>query len=85
MSPDRFIPARLLRLLALLACLLVVPELHAAIDVLDTMDIVHGRDQSTITIHLNIPVRYKSHAPEYPGALQIARTRVFRRLAADLG
>ena len=69
MSPDRFIPARLPRLLALLACLLVAPELHAAIEVLDTMDVVHGRDRSTITIHLNIPVRYKSHAPESSGDL----------------
>jgi len=69
MSPDRFISARLPRLLALLACLLVAPKLHAAIDVLDTMDVVHGRDQSTITIHLNIPVRYKSHAPESSGDL----------------
>jgi tetratricopeptide (TPR) repeat protein len=69
MIPSHLIPARLLRLLAFVACLLVVPELHAAIDVLDTMDVVHGRDRSTITIHLNIPVRYKSHAPESSGDL----------------
>ena len=69
MKPSHLIPARLLRLLALIACLLVAPELQAAIDVLDTMDVVHGRDQSTITIHLNIPVRYKSHAPESSGDL----------------
>jgi hypothetical protein len=69
MKPCPLIPARLFRLLALIAGLLAAPELHAAIDVLDTMDVVHGSDRSTITIRLNIPVRYKSHAPERSGDL----------------
>jgi len=57
------------RLLCLLYCLFSIPCVHAGIDVLDRIDITRGTDQSTIHIHLNIPVRYKSHAPEHSGDL----------------
>jgi hypothetical protein len=50
-------------------CLLAIPAAHAAIDVLDRMDITHGVDESTIHIYLNIPVSYKLHVPEHSGDL----------------
>ena len=52
------------RLLCLLCWLFSTPAVHAAIDVLDSIDITHGVDESTIHIHLNIPVSYKLHVPE---------------------
>jgi len=51
----------------LLCWLLSCPVAHAAIDVLDRVDITQGADQSTIHIHLNIPVSYRSHAPKHSG------------------
>jgi len=57
------------RLLCLLYCLLVMPCALAGIDVLDRIDITRETDRSTIHIHLNIPVRYKSHAPGQSGDL----------------
>lgn len=55
------------RLLCLLCCLLVTQVTQAAIDVLDRIDVTPGEAESTIHIRLNIPVRYKSHAPERSG------------------
>jgi len=51
----------------LLCCMLVCPATYAAPDVLDRVDITQGDDQSTIHIHLNIPVSYRSHAPKHSG------------------
>lgn len=62
-------PAMHIRLLCLLCWLLATPAAQAAIDVLDRMDITYGVDESTIHIHLNIPVSYKLHAPERTGDL----------------
>ena len=45
------------------------PAAHAAIDVIDRIDITRGVDESTIHIHLNIPVSYKLHVPEHSGDL----------------
>jgi hypothetical protein len=56
-------------LLYLCYCLLVIPCAHAGIEVLDRIDITRGTDRSTIHIHLNIPVRYKSHVPAQSGDL----------------
>jgi tetratricopeptide (TPR) repeat protein len=61
--------ARHIRLLCFLWWLLAIPAAHAAIDVLDRMDITHGVDESTIHIYLNIPVSYKLHVPEHSGDL----------------
>jgi hypothetical protein len=58
-----------IRLLSLLYWLLATPAAQAAIDVLDSMDITHGADESTIHIHLNIPVSYRLHVPEHSGDL----------------
>jgi hypothetical protein len=63
------IPGWHIRLLCLLSWLLATPAAQAAIDVLDRMDITYGADESTIHIHLNIPVNYKLHAPERSGDL----------------
>jgi len=60
---------RHVRLLCLLCWLFSTPAAHAAIDVLDSVDITHGVDESTIHIHLNIPVNYKLHVPEHSGDL----------------
>ena len=61
------INARHIRLPCLLCWLLACRAVHAATDVLDWVDITQGVDQSTIHIHLNIPVSYKSHAPKHSG------------------
>jgi len=58
-----------IRLLYLLCWLLATQTAHAAIDVLDSLDITHGVDESIIHIHLNIPVSYKLHVPEHSGDL----------------
>lgn len=63
------IPGKHIRLLCLLCWLLATQVAHAAIDVLDRMDITHGVGESTIHIHLNIPVSYKLHVPEHSGDL----------------
>jgi hypothetical protein len=49
--------------LASLLILFAVPAL-AQIDVLDSIDVTHQTGQSEIRLHLNIPVRYKSHVPQ---------------------
>lgn len=56
-------------------------DTHAAIDVIDAIDITHGDGQSTIHIRLTIPVSYKSHAPERSGDL----LRIFIEPAPSLG
>ena len=61
--------ARNIQGLCLLCWLLVSPAPQAATDVLDRIDITHGADESTIHIHLNVPVSYKSHAPQRSGDL----------------
>jgi len=58
-----------IRLLYFLCWLLATQTAHAAIDVLDSLDITHGVDESIIHIHLNIPVSYKLHVPEHSGDL----------------
>lgn len=63
------IPGKHIRLLCLLCWLLATQVAHAAIDVLDRMDITDGVDESTIHIYLNIPVSYKLHVPENSGDL----------------
>ena len=63
------IHVRHIRLLCLLCWLFSTPAAHAAIDVLDSVDITHGVHESTIHIHLNIPVSYKLHVPERSGDL----------------
>lgn len=40
---------------------------QAQIDVLDRIDVTPGDEQSEIHIYLNVPVRYKSHAPQNAG------------------
>lgn len=65
-----FIPlARTIRGLCLLYWLLVSPALHAATEVIDRIDITQGTGESVIHIHFNIPISYKSHAPQHSGDL----------------
>lgn len=56
----------LLRILTLFGVLFTVPAL-AQIDVLDSVEVTHQAEQSEIRIHLNIPMRYKSHVPQRSG------------------
>lgn len=69
MKPAHLNPVALARLFWFLCSLPVVSASHAGIEVLDNIEISHDSAQSTIHIHLNIPVRYKSHAPEHSGDL----------------
>jgi tetratricopeptide (TPR) repeat protein len=55
----------LLVVLGLLAC----TQASAQIDVLDRIDVTPGEEQTEVRIHLNIPMRYKSHAPWKSGDL----------------
>jgi tetratricopeptide (TPR) repeat protein len=73
--------AGLARLLYFLCSISVATASHAAIDVLDGIDITHGKEQSTIHIRLSIPVSYKSHVPERSGDL----LRIFVEPAPSLG
>ncbi len=73
--------ARFARLLCVICCVPVTTGAQAAIDVIDSIDITPGRDQSTIHIRLTIPVSYKSHAPERSGDL----LRIFVEPAPSLG
>jgi hypothetical protein len=59
--------ARCYGILLLCAGMLYCTASFAQIDVLDTIEITPGENQSEIRIHLNIPVRYKSHAPQNSG------------------
>lgn len=62
-------PGKHIRLLCLLCWLLATPAAQASIDVLDRIDITYGVAESTIHIHLNIPLSYRLHAPERTGDL----------------
>lgn len=63
-------PLAWLREWLLAACLVLFSTgLHAAIDILDSIEVEYGRTQSTVTINLNIPVRYRSHVPAREGDL----------------
>jgi tetratricopeptide (TPR) repeat protein len=73
--------ARFMRLLCVLCCMTVATGAVAATDVIDSIDITHGQDQSTIHIRLTIPVSYKSHAPGRSGDL----LRIFVEPAPSLG
>lgn len=53
-------------LLILFGALFTVPAL-AQIDVLDRIDVTHQVGQSEIRLHLNVPVRYRSHVPQRSG------------------
>lgn len=59
----------LARLLCFLGGLLVAAAVQAEIDVIDGIDITHGKGQSTIHIRFSIPVSYKSHVPKRSGDL----------------
>lgn len=59
----------LARLLCFLGSLLVAAAVQAEIDVIDGIDITHGKGQSTIHIRFSIPVSYKSHVPKQSGDL----------------
>jgi hypothetical protein len=61
--------AGLARLLCFLCCMSVTLASHAALDIIDSIDITHGQKQSTIHIQLSIPLSYKSHVPERSGDL----------------
>ena len=61
--------ARVWSLLLVVCAALFSPGILAAIDILDSVEVSYGRTQSTITIHLNIPVRYRSHVPTREGDL----------------
>ena len=54
---------------------------HAAIDIIDGIDITRGEEQSTIHINLSIPASYKSHVPERSGDL----LRIFVEPLPSLG
>ena len=71
----------LARLLCLLCCMLVTVASHAAIDILDGIDITRGQGQSTIHIRLSIPLSYKSHVPQRSGDL----LRIFVEPLPSLG
>ena len=62
--PGQFV---FVRLLCLLCGFIIATASHAAIDILDSIDITHGQGQSTIHMNLSIPVGYKSHVPERSG------------------
>ena len=58
---------QLVRYATLLCALWFSAAVSASIDVLDYVNVENGAEQSTIHIHLNIPVRYKSHVPDNSG------------------
>ncbi len=68
-------------LLCVLLCMPVAMDARAGLDVIDSIDITTGRDRSTLHIRLNIPVSYKSHAPERSGDL----LRIFIEPAPSIG
>jgi len=71
------------RLLCFLGNLLVTTGSHAALDILDGIDITRGQEQSTIHIRLNIPMGYKSHVPERSGDLLHIFVEPLPSLGAD--
>jgi len=71
------------RLLCFLGNLLVAPGSHAALDILDGIDITRGQEQSTIHIRFNIPMGYKSHVPERYGDLLHISVEPLPSLGAD--
>ena len=73
--------ARFTRLLSVLYCMTVATGAEAAVDIIDSIDITHGQDHSTIHLRLTIPVSYKSHVPERSGDL----LRIFVEPAPALG
>jgi hypothetical protein len=81
MKQIRLRQAGLARLLCLLCCMSVTMTAHAAIDVLDSIDITRGQGQSTIHIQLSIPMSYKSHVPVRSGDL----LRIFVEPLPSLG
>ena len=81
MNMTRHLPAGLVRLLCIFFCMPLAMNARAGIDVIDSIDTTHGRDQTTLHIRLSIPVSYKSHAPERSGDL----LRIFVEPAPSLG
>ena len=61
------VAVQLARAVVLLCALWFPTAATASIDVLDYVNVDNGVDQSVIQIHLNIPVRYKSHVPDKSG------------------
>jgi len=71
----------LARLLCFLCGMQLAAASHAAIDIIDGIDITRGEEQSIIHINLSIPASYKSHVPERSGDL----LRIFVEPLPSLG
>lgn len=73
MKTKKLFGGRLFALAMLLSAVCIAPLAHA-LDVLDAIDVKHSKDFSTITIHTNVPVNFKSHVPQRRG--DVLRIRV---------